>query len=163
MNLDDIRHLIGYNEWANARLFDIAASLSEEQLSREAASSFSSVIETLAHIAVAEWLWLERWKGISPAAVPAWTERPQLAEVRKELRSVERDRAAFVAALDDETLQRRLPYRRINGEEGEGRLADLIAHVVNHSTYHRGQVVTLVRQAGGTPVTTDLLFYDSSR
>jgi uncharacterized damage-inducible protein DinB len=163
MTADDLGHLFAYNAWANARLFDAAASLSEEQLDREAASSFPSVRKTFAHIAGAEWLWLQRVKGFNPAAMPTWAEQGDLATLRAELDEVERERAALLESLDDAAVLRRLPYRRLNGEEGEGRLADLLIHVVNHSSYHRGQITTLIRQAGGTPVGTDLLLFDQTK
>ncbi len=158
MNVQDIARLFAYNKWANARFVAAAATLTEGQLAAQVTSSFPSVRATLAHIVGAEWLWLRRWLGEHPAATPPWLESP-LPVLRERLAEVERERDRYVAALSAEDLDRTLSYRRLDGTARSGRLADTLLHVVNHSTYHRGQLTTMLRQVGGTPPTTDLALY----
>ena len=70
MSPDEIRQLFDYNAWANQRSLDAAAALTAEDFTKPLGSSFSSVRDTLAHIWGAEWLWLERFQGVSPASLP---------------------------------------------------------------------------------------------
>ena len=159
MTLADVRGLYDYTEWANERMLAALEMLSDEQYSRELVSSFPSVRDTMAHIAGAEWLWLQRWQGISPTAIPAWAERPAVGVLRRELREVAEARGEYFDGLDEAALQRPLSYRRIDGSAHTNRLLDVLLHVSNHSTYHRGQLTTMLRQLGAVPPTTDLIFY----
>src|SRR5579884_3406446 len=68
MDVNDIRTLYAYNRWANQRMFAELAKLSEEELTATRESSFPSIWESAFHIVGAEWIWLNRWKGISPRA-----------------------------------------------------------------------------------------------
>lgn len=163
MTIDEARELFGYTSWANARLFDAAARLSGDHLSATIASSFPSILGTLGHIVGAEWIWLRRWQGDSPTATPAWVTGSSLSELRARLAAVEAERDAFLGELADADLERIVEYRRASGESCVDRLADLVRHVVNHSTYHRGQVATQLRQIGVNPPGTDLVIYSRSR
>jgi uncharacterized damage-inducible protein DinB len=82
-----------------------------------------------------------------------------LEDLRARLARVEAERAAFLSGLTDEDLERPLAYRTLDGTAHTTRLLDLLLHVVNHSTYHRGQLTTLLRQAGGAPPATDYVVY----
>jgi uncharacterized damage-inducible protein DinB len=84
---------------------------------------------------------------------------PSLPELKLRLASVEAERAAFVSALADADLDRVISYRTLAGQAFSDPLGDLIRHVVNHSTYHRGQLVAQLRQLGQTPPNTDLIRY----
>jgi uncharacterized damage-inducible protein DinB len=158
MNLSDIRHLFAYTEWANDRIVECVRGLSDEQYARMVPSSFPAIRDTLAHIVMAEWIWLRRWKGESPRERPQWSvSEPALDVVVENLRAVERERAALLDTLTDAELQKDLSYRNMAGEPFTNRLGELMSHVVNHSTYHRGQLTTMIRQVGATPPSTDLV------
>ena len=79
MNLEDARALVDFHYWARDRLLDAIEPLSAEQLTRDMDGSFRSVRDTLAHIYSAEWIWLSRWRGASPAAMLAPDCFPDLA------------------------------------------------------------------------------------
>jgi uncharacterized damage-inducible protein DinB len=159
MTVDDVRALFAYDEWANARIFEAASALDPEQRTRRLTSSFPSIQETLAHIVMAEWVWLRRWKGESPTARPPWAGGAEVARLREALSAVEGERAGFLAGLTDARLGEPISYRTLKGEEQRGQLAGLCQHVVNHSTYHRGQAATLLRQVGATVPSTDLVVF----
>lgn len=159
MTLDDLRSLYAYDEWANARFFEAIEGLDETRRTAPLESSFPSVLATFGHIVGAEWIWLSRWQGTSPAGFPEWLQAPNLEDLRSRLTQVETDRTAFLAGLTDEDLQRPLAYKLLNGTASSTRLLDLLLHVVNHSTYHRGQLTTLLRQVGATPPATDFVVY----
>lgn len=159
MTIDEVRELFAYDAWANARVFEAASALPAEQLDQSIASSFPSVAATLAHVVGAEWVWLRRWLGESPAGFPEWVATPVLADIKTRLAAVEQEREAFIAGLTDEELERVISYRTINGQAFADRLDGLMRHVVNHSTYHRGQVATQLRQLGLQPPATDMIVF----
>lgn len=159
MTTGEARHLVAYGSWANALVLTAAERLSGQQLGAFAASSFPSVGGTLAHIVGAEWIWLHRWLGESPTVLPAWVLKPNLAELKTQLALVEAERRSFLVSLPDTGLDRVVSYRSLAGQAYTDPLASLVRHVVNHSTYHRGQVATQLRQLGLTPPNTDLITY----
>jgi uncharacterized damage-inducible protein DinB len=159
MTTAELRELLAYGRWANALVFDAAGTLSQEQLDHSVASSFPSVGATLAHIVGAEWIWLCRWQGESPTGFPDWFAKPVLVEMKARLSAVEKERDEFVAVLSEADLGRIVSYRTLSGQAFSDPLADLVRHVVNHSTYHRGQVVTQLRQLGLKPPSTDLIVF----
>jgi uncharacterized damage-inducible protein DinB len=159
MRVADVLPLYAYNEWANARIFSAAAELDPEVFTAPRGSSFSSICDTVAHIAASEWVWLRRWRGESPSAQPEWSSLQDAAALAGKLREVEVDRAAFLRELSDDDLARPLAYRNLKGDAFSEPLVEQLLHVVNHSTYHRGQVATLSRQAGFAPPATDLIVF----
>jgi uncharacterized damage-inducible protein DinB len=159
MNVDDIRSLYDYTIWANARFFGAAGELSTEQLVRDLKSSFPSIRDTLSHIVSGEWVWLRRWLGESPSALPEWLENPSLESLRADLAKVEKERASFFSSLSPKDLERRVRYRNFKGDAMDFLLGDVLVHVANHSTYHRGQLATMFRQVGAAPPATDLTVY----
>ncbi|HKR66335.1 MAG TPA: DinB family protein [Thermoanaerobaculia bacterium] len=152
MNVADVRRLYQYNDWANERLLATIEALDDEQRTRKIESSFPSIDATLAHIAFAEWIWLRRWSGESPSVQPDWTT---FDVVRDRLRETAAERHAYVDALTDESVSGSLSYRNMKGDPFTGNLGDLLLHCANHSTYHRGQLVTMPRQVGAKPPGTD--------
>jgi uncharacterized damage-inducible protein DinB len=164
MDLNDIKHLFDYTEWANDLAMQSAEKLSDEYLRRDVGISHKSIFGTLLHMAGAEWIWLERWHGRSPArdeAWPRWSVRAcaDLAELRGRWQSVIEQRSKFVSELDQSKLSEEMSFKLLNGDAGSMRLVHQMQHVVNHATLHRGQVVGMIRQLGIEPPATDLLFY----
>jgi uncharacterized damage-inducible protein DinB len=164
MNSTDVRHLFDYTEWANGLALDAAANLSDEDLRREVNISHGSIFGTLLHMAGAEWIWLERWHGRSPAGKEAWSLWkaelcPDLKTLDERWREVVERRAAFISELDEARLSAELPFILLSGDASSMRLVDQMQHVANHATLHRGQVVGMIRQLGIAPPSTDLLFY----
>jgi uncharacterized damage-inducible protein DinB len=164
MNLSDIRNLFNYTEWANALAMDAAAKLPDENLRREVGISHKSILGTLAHMAGAEWIWLERWHGRSPAKAEAWSlwtvdSCPDLTVLHERWSDVISRRTHFIAELDEERLAAELAFKLLSGDPSSMRLVDQMQHVANHATLHRGQIVGMIRQLGLEPPSTDLLFY----
>jgi uncharacterized damage-inducible protein DinB len=161
MNAQDVRLLYAYNRWANARVLDAASRLTPEQFTKDLASSHRSVRDTLAHILAAEWIWLMRWKGTSPKALLDPAAFPDQDTLKTRWAEVEREQADFLGGVNEESLASVLGYVNQRGEEWRYPLWQMLQHVVNHSTYHRGQAVTLLRQLGEEPAPTDfLVFFD---
>jgi uncharacterized damage-inducible protein DinB len=151
--------LFEYNVWANARLLARCAALSPDQWSRELGGSFSTLLSVVAHVVGAEWIWLRRWKGESPASAPAWYSDPSPTALMTALEQVEAERLQFLRSLTREDLDREVEYSLLDGSKGTLSLSILLRHVMNHSTYHRGQIAAMLRRLNVTPPSTDLLVY----
>ena len=164
MNLKDIKNLFGYTEWANELAMDAANKLPDESLRRDVAISHGSIFGTLVHMAGAEWIWLERWSGRSPAKDDAWSRwSPEscvdIAGLRGRWTSLIDERAQLISQLDETRLAADLPFKLLSGDPSSMPLINQMQHVVNHATMHRGQIVGMIRQLGIDPPATDLLFY----
>lgn len=164
MNVSDIKHLFNYTEWANGLAMDAAAQLPDENLRRDFGISHKSIFGTLVHMAGAEWIWVERWHGRSPAKAEAWSlwSTESCADLRmlnERWRDLIDRRAQFVSELDEDRLASELAFNLLSGDPSSMRLVDQMQHVANHATMHRGQVVGMIRQLGLEPPSTDLLFY----
>lgn len=159
MNVADITQLFAYNRWANARTIESAEALTDEQLRRDLKSSFPSVFATLVHMLGAEWIWAERWNGASPTSWPAAPRMTTLEILKDSWRAVEADQSAFLATIDDAALAQRISYNSLKGDPFNDPLGATMQHVVNHSTYHRGQIGTMLRQLGASPQVTDFVAF----
>ena len=159
MNKEDIQQLYRYNKWANATVMKSVAPLSTEELTRHLGGSFPCVRDTLVHIMAAEWIWLRRWKGVSPRSLFEASEFPDLAAVRARWGEIETEQMDFVKETTDESLARIISYVNTRNQTWEYPLGRLMQHLVNHSSYHRGQVANFLRQLGAQPAATDFLIY----
>ncbi len=160
MTPEYIHTLIEYNYWARDRTLASADQLSGEQLTRGLGSSFASVLDTLVHMHFAEWIWYQRWQGTSPNAGPDATRITTVAVLRDAWAPLEAQIRAFVASLGPAELARTIDYKTMNGQPGRAPYWQMIAHVVNHGGYHRGQVATMLRQLGATPAqSTDMILF----
>jgi uncharacterized damage-inducible protein DinB len=163
MTPEEVRVLYEYNAWANHRALDAASALSNEQFVKPMGSSFGSVRDTLAHICGAEWIWLERFQGRSPASLPDVLECGDLASFRAKWSEQEKRLLRFVNGLTQEEMNRVFEYKTLKFGVYKNPLWESLQHVVNHGTYHRGQVTTLLRQHGAQPMATDLMHFYRER
>ena len=156
--IEEIHGLYEYNRWVNRRFLDATSGLTEEEFNRDLKSSFQSVQATLEHILEAEWIWLERWRGVSPTDVPPWDTSTHAA-LRAQWQIIEQDQQAYLGSLTDEHLRSVIAYRSFASQPYAQPLWQLMRHVVNHSTYHRGQVATMLRQLGHPVPVSDLIAF----
>lgn len=159
MNKHDVTYLNEYNQWANARMLDVASKLSPEQFMADLQSSHRSVRDTLAHTLAAEWIWLERWKGTSPKALLTAADFPTVESLRARWAQLENDYTEFFSGLTEVSLEKVIAYTNTKGEQWQYPLGSMIQHLMNHSTYHRGQVTTMLRQLGAEVTPVDLLVF----
>jgi uncharacterized damage-inducible protein DinB len=161
----DLTLLVDYHYWARDRMLAAVEVLTPEEFTRHLVTSFPSVRDSVVHIYAAEWIWYRRWQGESPTALLAPEGFSDLTSVRTAWTALEADVRRLVAGLDDEDLQRVVEYRLMSGQPGASIFWQMLQHVVNHATYHRGQVTTLLRQLGAEPpMPTDLIaFYRERR
>jgi uncharacterized damage-inducible protein DinB len=159
MDIASIAELHKYNHWANDQSLSAVSRLNEQQFTRPLGNSFSSVRDSLVHILGAEWIWLERWNRRSPRALLSAEELPTVEQIKARWKQVEEGRDVFLQGLRPSDLNTAVSYVNRQGETWTYPLWQQMVHVVNHSTYHRGQITTLLRQLGAEPVSTDLLRY----
>lgn len=159
MTLEEMRDLLDYTEWATAALADAIGALPDAARRRHDDSAFGNLLGTFTHLVAAEWVWLERWRRRAPAGPPAWVGVATFEEVRERLASVQRERAEWRAALGEPDLARPIAYRTFAGVAHEDRIGEMVRHVVNHGTYHRGQLAMRLRQFGAVPPSTDYIVW----
>ena len=151
MSRDDLRSLVDYHYWATYRLLEAVEPLDPDQFTRDMKSSFPSVRDTLSHLHSAEWIWLSRLRGRSPTAFLPHDRFARPADARGAWRDTEADMRGYVDSVDEAALAAVLEYRLMNGQPGATPVGRILQHVVNHGTYHRGQVTTMLRQLGAAP------------
>ena len=157
--MNEFLELFDYNAWANRAIFAAVAQLPDEQYFRDLKSSYGGIHGTLAHIVWAEQLWLHRWLGRPNPAAAQGTDLRSLTDVRARWEEVEAERGRFVAALTDARLDDTRLVKPSSGGEYVHSFRQMFRHFINHSSYHRGQIVTFLRQLGATPPSTDLILY----
>ena len=164
MTPEYIRTLLDYNYWARDRALASAETLSPEQLAKPLGSSFGSVLDTLVHLHFAEWIWYNRWQGTSPSAWPDASGLTSVAALRAAWKPLEDRVRNFGGPLTAADLHRPLTYTLMSGQASTSQLWETMVHVMNHGTYHRGQVATMLRQLGAKPAqSTDMIAFFRER
>lgn len=163
MKPDEMAVLYEFNAWADRRVLEAASALSKEQFTKPLGSSFSSVRDTLAHIYGVEWLWLERFQGRSPSAIPDAKEYNEIEGLRARWAEFEPLLLNFARGLTQDDLDRVMEYKTMKFGIYRNPLWQSMLHLVNHGTYHRGQVTTMLRQLGTQPILTDLMHFYRER
>ncbi len=159
MTPKEMAMLYEYNAWANRRQLEAAGKVATEDFLRPMGSSFGSLRDTIAHIYGAEWVWLERFQGRSPGSLPDGGEFQDVVSLREKWADLEARLLGFVGTLTQEDLNRVLEYKTLKFGAYSNPLWQSMQHLVNHGTYHRGQVTTLLRQLGAQPMLTDLMHF----
>ncbi len=151
MTAEDVRTHLRYSRWASTKLLEAALALPADQLRRDVGSSHKSIYETLAHIHYGDRVWLYRVLGLEHAAAtdPLEVDWPRIQQRWEE----------WANAVTDADVARVIEYLHPNGTRYRYSAAQIVLHVVNHASLHRGQVMAMIRQLGVAPPATDLIFY----
>ncbi len=167
MQLEHLQKLAHYNRWMNEKLYAVAASLSDEERKRDRGAFFKSIHGTLNHLLLADRVWLGRFTGVvlpdgafGPGGIRSLDQElyESFAELRAERASTDAEIESWVSALTSEQLEGTLRYLR-RGVTFAEPLWWSVAHVFNHQTHHRGQLTTLLMQAGHDPGVTDFIAF----
>ena len=142
-----LQQYAAYNIWANKILFERINKLSEEQINKEIASSFPSVYKTAIHMWLAEEIWWQRLKLAEHIVLQSEKFTGSFADLCTHLAKQSQQWKEWVDAASDNQLNHVFAYVR-NKEQNKMAVHDLLLHLFNHATYHRGQLVTLLRQLG---------------
>ena len=151
---------LDYTYWASDRLLDAARPLSEDELTRDLGNSFGGVMGTLVHIFQADRIWLSRVSGAPRYALGEPDETWTIDSLQSAWVDVHLGWIDWVGGVSD--VSQVLDYVNLAGKANQLTLWQVVFHVVNHGTYHRGQITTMLRQLNYTPVSTDLHSYYQS-
>jgi uncharacterized damage-inducible protein DinB len=164
MTLDELHLLLDYHYWARDRMLGAAETLTRDQYLQHVESSFPSIRDTLVHIYSADWVWYSRWQGESPRALIDPLRFPDVASLRTAWSELETNSRAFLDRLGPDGIGTVMNYTLLSGLQSSSVFWQILQHVVNHGTYHRGQFTTLFRQvAGRAPQATDLIAFYRER
>lgn len=159
MNKQDILTLYHYNQWANAKILGAAANISAEQFLAPASYPHGGLRGTLVHILFAEWIWRNRWQGISPTVRLKPEEFPTFESLRIRWMEEEKLLMAFVEDVTDEQLNSPFAYKNTRGEPFGQILWKAMAHVVNHGTQHRAEAAAMLTDFGCSPGDVDMIYF----
>lgn len=160
MTPEEAGRLFEYHVWARERMLDAVAGLASDAYRRDLGTSFGTVHGTLVHLYGADEVWYERWVGGAPTGLPPAERFANLEALRSAWGKLDPLVRGFVRGLGAEGLARALTYRAFNGQLATVAYSQMLQHVVNHGSYHRGQITTLLRQLGApAPKGMDLIAF----
>jgi uncharacterized damage-inducible protein DinB len=150
MNLQDLETLLDYNYWARDRLLQALEPLTPAQLKQELGGSFGSIHDTVAHLYAAEHVWYSRWNGASPPLLKG-DAFPDLSAIKQAWLDIEPKIRVFAGDLGDAGVDRVFEFKMLSGQPAAAPFWQMLQHVVNHGSYHRGQVTNKLRQLDAAP------------
>jgi uncharacterized damage-inducible protein DinB len=159
MNKQDILTLYKYNQWANAKILNAAADVTEDQFLADASFPHGGLRGTLVHTLFAQWIWRNRWQGTSPTVRLKPEEFPTFESLRTRWVEEETLLMEFVDGLTDKKLNEVIHYKNIKGVPLEQVLWKMMAHVVNHGTQHRAEAAALLTDFGCSPGDVDMIYF----
>lgn len=166
MTPEAARAFARYNRWMNTKVYDAASRLTDEERKRDRSAFFRSIHGVLNHILLGDRVWLGRFLGrVPPAGFMAEGIKSldqelesDFAELRRQRDVTDGELETFVNSLTAEALKSELHFVR-RGEKASAPMWWVVTQVFNHQTHHRGQVTTLLFQAGQDPGVTDIFAF----
>jgi uncharacterized damage-inducible protein DinB len=155
---DTLRLHFDYSAWASRRLMEAASKLTPEEMARDFKTSDSNVVNTLAHVFAADRIWLSRVQGAPRATFLDPTDCEFMA-LDREWPALYKRWKEWLTPLTDDGAQAKIAYRDMKGNPYEQPLWQILLHVVNHGTHHRGQAAGFLRAMGHTPPALDLIAF----
>lgn len=158
--LDTFRTMARYNHWMNQRLYGVSAEIPDAERKRDRGAFFKSIHGTFNHLLLGDRLWLGRFLH-RPFQVESLDQElyADFAELRRQRESTDAEIVDFSQSLDDEALARDFRFTTlVNPGEHVFPFRHVLLHFFNHQTHHRGQLTTLIQQAGHEPGVTDFMW-----
>jgi len=153
------RELLAYTIWADRQILEFLADVPAEDLTRETGTSFGTILRTMAHILGGEQIWLARLVGAPLDPAPTEDDHPDLPSLAAAFVDFWPQLEIFLASLDDGQIASDLAWTNSRGETHSAPTLRILLHFANHASYHRGQVVSQLRQLGHAPPATDLCYW----
>ena len=160
---EQIHDLFDFLRWGDLQMLHAAGGVSDVEYYKERNISMGSIHKVLVHAMAAEWLWLSRWKGETPKRIEDHMDYPTRQALKERWPVVHLALTEFLDEQTYDSLNANFSYRTMKGEEVSGTLAEFMFHVVDHGSYHRGQLNTMIKHAGGTPVQVGFRNYITTR
>ncbi len=159
MNKQTIQTLFKYNQWANHKIFSAASNLTVEQFVAPANFPHGGIRSTLTHALFAEWIWRNRWEGVSPTHRFKPEDFPTFESLHTRWAEEEKELMKFVESVSEEQLNSPFHYTSTEGVKYENILWESMAHVVNHGTQHRAEVAAMLTDVGHSPGDIDMILF----
>ena len=140
---DYIKHACNYTYWANRRYIAVAEGLSPEQLHKKQGHSWDDVQSVLLHMLSSEMVWLGRWNGESPKGHLDPGDYPTLSLIKEKWEQVEREMRLFIGRQTEASLETEVTYSNFAGQTFHVPLWQMLMHVPNHETHHRGELAAM--------------------
>lgn len=149
-----------YEIWANEQLLNLSVDLSPEEQNRPVVSSFPSLHKTFLHMWDAASGWWQRLQMHNQVVMPSLSFQPGMKDIANGLLQQNKQWHSFIQEASEEMLSASLPYKNMKGQDFIQPVYEIVMHLCNHGAYHRGQVVTILRQLGveKIPQTDYILF-----
>jgi uncharacterized damage-inducible protein DinB len=148
-----------FSAWATRRALESAATLSEEELRRDLGNSYGGVFGTLTHIFQGDAIWFDRLMGQPTGSLAAYAPGADLIELSAKWRALHHRYTSWAEGLAPADWDRIVRHKNLKGEASRQAVWRIVLHVVNHASYHRGQITTMLRQLGREPMGTDLMLF----
>jgi len=155
--IEIVKH-IEYQQWANGKIGEQIKTLPTDVIVKDFGGSFPSIRLTLLHMLQADYRWLQRLNGIPIVDIPSYWEHADMNSMLSTWSNVQEQLVSRVKELVPGGNQN-IKFTTAKGDSYELPLADVIAHLVNHATHHRGQLVNMMRMAGVKPESTDYFLF----
>jgi Uncharacterized protein conserved in bacteria len=151
-----IFQLYDYHIWANERMMNHLKSLPGEILLKEVDLGFKSIAEVIGHIVSVDEVWFSRIKE-EPSASLANKQFSNIEEAGNYMNNLQSQIREYLLSVHD--MEKSVTYRNTAGQEFRNSIAEIVQHVVNHGTYHRGNISTILRHLGYSGIQTDYIAY----
>jgi len=161
--LTQLRALYDYNAWANGRVLDAAAKVSDEDLARDLGASFGSVQGNLRHVLSAQNTWVARWTLSAPEPDPDLSSGGAIDTLRRAYEASHGAVQRYLSNLSEEDLSGDLRYTDTRGVAQHPILWTVLLHVANHGTHHRAESAMLLTSLGSAPRQLDYMFFEIER
>jgi len=156
---DHLHNMFEYVRWADASMIRAARTVPDEGYYRDQGISIGSIHKLLVHCMAAQWIWLSRWRGECPTRLENHEDFPTRDSLEQRWPLVHSAMLDFLGLQSQKGLSRIVQYKNTRGEIYNVALGDLMLHVIDHGSYHRGQVNTMIKHAGGTPAAVSFHLY----
>ena len=143
-----LQQLASYNTWANGLILDCIQQQTEDKLTASLPSSFGSLQGTLLHMWDAESIWWQRMKLQERLVIPSEDFEGDFKEVAAGLQGQDRQWSEWVVSAQEHMFQHEFIYQNSRKERFKQPVFQVLLHLFNHNTYHRGQLVNMLRQLG---------------
>lgn len=153
-----------YNIWANQRIMEVILSLTEEQQQQEVPSSFSSLYKTVLHMWDAESAWWQRMKLHERIIIPSENFNGTIRDIINGLSQQNQQWQDWVSNATDSAIDHVFQYQNSKKEQFKQPIYQMLLHVFNHGTYHRGQLINMLRQLGADKLPqTDFIIWSRGK
>ncbi|MCB1189399.1 MAG: DinB family protein [Leptospiraceae bacterium] len=157
-SIDLIQTLFKYNYWSIDQIRNTLEKMSEEDFVRDMGDGVGSIRDKLVHIYGAEKIWYERIQG-NMISFPKNEEYSNQESIWSDWDVLRKNFLNLVSGMNEDDIQKKITYKNFKGEPFQQPIWEILIHVTNHGTYHRGQVGSLIRRATGKPPVTDLAVF----